>query len=91
MKQMSKQVSRGSAGDYQADEWQGSRGSAGDYQADERAGVVWCLWPPLQANMFLETIAKAGVLMIVTVSRHCFLSALLLAALCLMLLSTCGF
>ena len=23
---------------------QGSRGSAGDYQADERAGVVWLSW-----------------------------------------------
>ena len=36
IKQMSGQESRGSAGDYQADERQVSRGSAGDYQADER-------------------------------------------------------
>ena len=32
---MSEQVSRGSAGEYQADERQVSRGSAGEYQADE--------------------------------------------------------
>ena len=30
------QVWRGSAGEYQADEWAGVRGSAGEYQADER-------------------------------------------------------
>ena len=36
IRQMSGQVSRGSAGEYQADE----RGSAGEYQADERAGVA---------------------------------------------------
>ena len=43
---MSGQVSRGSAGEYQADErarqmsGQVSRGSAGEYQADERACVA---------------------------------------------------
>ena len=41
---MSGQVSRGSAGDYQADERAGLRGSVGDYQADERAGVVRLSW-----------------------------------------------
>ena len=34
--QMSRQVSHGSAGDYQADEQASVRGSAGDYQADDR-------------------------------------------------------
>ena len=33
-------MSRGSAGEYQADERQVWRGSAGEYQADERAGVA---------------------------------------------------
>ena len=42
--QMSGQVSRGSAGDYQADDEQVSRNSAGDYQADERAGVAHLSW-----------------------------------------------
>ena len=37
---MSGQVSRGSAGEYKADEQVLSRGSAGEYQADEQAGVV---------------------------------------------------
>ena len=37
---MSGQVSRGSAGEYKADEQELSRGSAGDYQADEEAGVA---------------------------------------------------
>ena len=37
---MSGQVSRGSAGEYQADERAGVAGSAGEYQADERAGVA---------------------------------------------------
>ena len=56
---MSEQVSRGSAGEYQADERAGvaaqlasvrqmsgqvSRGSAGVYQADERAGVTRLSW-----------------------------------------------
>lgn len=50
-----------------------------------------CLWSLLKSNTSLETIAKAGTLMTVTVSRHCFLSALLPAALCLMHLSTCSF
>ena len=37
---MSGQVSRGSAGEYQASSRQVSRGSAGEYQADERAFTV---------------------------------------------------
>ena len=40
IKQMNRQVSRGSAGYYQADEQAVSRGSVFDYQADEQAGVV---------------------------------------------------
>ena len=44
IKQMSGQVSRGSAGDYQALSGQGSRGSAGDYLAEERAGVARLSW-----------------------------------------------
>ena len=38
--QMSRQVSRGSADDYQQMSMQVSRGSAVEYQADEQAGVV---------------------------------------------------
>ena len=41
---MSGQVSRGSAGEYQADSGQVSRGSARGYQADERAGVAGLSW-----------------------------------------------
>ena len=56
---MSRQVSHGSTGNYQADEQAGvagsavdyqqmsrqvSRGSAGDYQADEQAGVARLNW-----------------------------------------------
>ena len=41
---MSGQVSRGSAGEYQADERAGVAGSAGEYQADECAGVAWLSW-----------------------------------------------
>ena len=41
---MSRQVSRGSAGDYQQMSMQVSRGSAGEYQADEQAGVVGLSW-----------------------------------------------
>ena len=37
---MSGQVSRGSAGEYQADERAGVAVSAGEYQADEQAGVA---------------------------------------------------
>ena len=37
---MSKQVTRSSPGDYQADEQAGVRGTAVDYQADEQAGVA---------------------------------------------------
>ena len=40
IRQMSGQVSRGSAGEYQADEREVWRGSDGEYQADERAGVA---------------------------------------------------
>ena len=55
IKEMTRQVSRGSAGDYQADEQAGARGSAsiikqmsrqvsrasvGDNQADDEAGVA---------------------------------------------------
>ena len=42
--QMTKQVSRGYAGEYQADERAVSRGSVAEYQADERAGVAWLSW-----------------------------------------------
>ena len=44
IKQMSGQVSRGSTGDYQADERQVLRGSPGDYQADERTGFAGLSW-----------------------------------------------
>ena len=44
IRQMSGQVSRGSAGEYQADERAGVAGSAGEYQADERAGVARLSW-----------------------------------------------
>ena len=37
---MSGQVSRGSAGEYKADEQELSRGSDGEYQAEEQAGVA---------------------------------------------------
>ena len=40
------QVSRGSAGEYQADEQAVSRGSAGEYQADEQA-LCFCDWNSL--------------------------------------------
>ena len=40
IKQMTRQVSRGSAGYNQADEQAVSRGSVFDYQADEQAGVA---------------------------------------------------
>ena len=38
--QMSRQVSRGSAGEYQADEQTGVTWLTGEYQADEQAGVA---------------------------------------------------
>ena len=41
IKQMSGQVSHGSAGDIKQMSGKVSRGSAGDYQADEQVGVVW--------------------------------------------------
>ena len=37
-------MSRGSAGEDQADEQQESRGSAGEYQADEQASVARFSW-----------------------------------------------
>ena len=40
IKQMSRQVSRGSAGEYQAEEQAGVAHLAGEYQADEHAGVA---------------------------------------------------
>ena len=41
---MSRQVSRGSAGEYQAYEQAVSRGSVAEYQVDERAGVARLSW-----------------------------------------------
>ena len=41
---MSGQESRGSGGEYQADEQAGVADSAGEYQADERAGVARLSW-----------------------------------------------
>ena len=41
---MSRQVSLGSADDYQADEQAGVAGLTGDYQADEQAGVARVSW-----------------------------------------------
>ena len=41
---MSGQVSRGSAGEYQADEKAGVAGLTGDYQTDEQAGVARASW-----------------------------------------------
>ena len=41
---MSGQVSRGSAGKYQADAQAGVAGSAGEYQEDEQAGVARLSW-----------------------------------------------
>ena len=38
------QVSRGSAGEYQADEGEVSRALPGDYQSDQRAGVARLSW-----------------------------------------------
>ena len=40
IRQIRGQVSRGSAGEYQADEQAVVRGSADEYQADEQAGVA---------------------------------------------------
>ena len=44
IKQMNREVSRGSADYYQADEQAVSRGSVFDYQADEEAGVAGLSW-----------------------------------------------
>ena len=44
IRQMSTQVSRGSASEYQAMCRQVSRGSAGQYQADEQAAVARLSW-----------------------------------------------
>ena len=41
---MSRQVSRGSAGEYQADEQAGVAGLSFQFQADEQAGVVGLSW-----------------------------------------------
>ena len=44
IRQMSRQVSRGSAGEYQQMSRQVSRSSAGEYQVDEQAGVACLSW-----------------------------------------------
>ena len=44
IRQMSRQVSHGSAGEYQQMSGQVSRSSRGEYQADEQAGVEWLSW-----------------------------------------------
>ena len=44
IRQLSRQVSRGSAGEYHADEQATLGGSAGEYQADEQAGVARLSW-----------------------------------------------
>ena len=44
IRQMSGQVSRGSAGEYQADEQAGVTRLYGEYQADEQAGVARLRW-----------------------------------------------
>ena len=44
IRQMSGQVSRGSAGEYQADERAGVARLLGEYQADEQAGVARLSW-----------------------------------------------
>ena len=44
IKQMSRQVSRSLAGDYQKMSRQVSRGSAVDYEADDQAGVASLSW-----------------------------------------------
>ena len=44
IKQMSGQVLRGSAGDYEAEERAGVAALIGDYQADERAVVTKLSW-----------------------------------------------
>ena len=54
IKQMNRQVSRGSAGHSQADEQAGVRYSAVNYQANEQAGVE-------QLSCRLSTDEQAGV------------------------------
>ena len=44
IRQMSRQGSRASPGEYQADEQAGVAGSAGEYEADEQAGVARFSW-----------------------------------------------
>ena len=44
IRQMSRQVSRASGGEYQAREQAGIAGSADEYQADEQAGVTRLSW-----------------------------------------------
>ena len=41
---MSRQVSRGASGEYQADEQAGVAGLNGDFQADAQAGVAGISW-----------------------------------------------
>ena len=41
---MSRQVSRGSGGEYKADEQADVMPRRGEYQADEQAGVNWLSW-----------------------------------------------
>ena len=55
---MSGQVSRGSAGEYQADEQAGVAGSVVEYQADERAGVARLSWR-VKSNLFFTEIYLA--------------------------------
>ena len=40
----SRQLSRGSAGEFRQMSGQVSRGSAGEYQADDWAGIAWTSW-----------------------------------------------
>ena len=68
IKQMSRQVSHGSAGDYQANEQAGSRGSAVNYQADEQAGVTRLSWPQSSRRAGRCRAAQLGY--IKQMSRH---------------------
>ena len=52
IRQMRRQVLRGSAGEYQADEQASVAGSAGEYQADGQAGVARLSWR--------ESVRRAG-------------------------------
>ena len=64
---MSRQVSRGSAGEYHADEQAALGGSAGEYQADEQAGVARLSWRvsddttwSVKAEIHSWTFCRAG-------------------------------